>query len=80
MACGAPTVARNTVYNREVLGDAGVYAEPDSLAIAQALESVLSDAALQDRLSTAAIARQQGEYTWEQVCKKYAETLEAALR
>ena len=80
MACGAPTVARNTVYNREVLDDAGVYVEPDSRAIASALERVLSDAALQDRLSTAAIARQQGEYTWEQVCNRYAETLEDALR
>jgi glycosyltransferase involved in cell wall biosynthesis len=80
MACGAPTVARNTVYNREVLGDAGVYVEPNSRAIALALESVLSDSALQDRLSAAAIARQQGEYTWEHVCKKYAQTLEDALR
>jgi glycosyltransferase involved in cell wall biosynthesis len=80
MACGAPTVARNTVYNREVLDDAGVYVEPDSRAIVSALERVLSDAALQDRLSTAAIARQQGEYTWEQVCNRYAETLEDALR
>jgi glycosyltransferase involved in cell wall biosynthesis len=80
MACGAPTVARNTVYNREVLADAGVYVEPDGRAIALALETVLSDAALQDRLSTAAIARQHEVYTWEHVCRKYAETLDGALR
>ena len=80
MACGAPTVARDTVYNREVLGEAGVYVEPDSRAIAAALAHVLSDASLQDRLSAGAVARQQREYTWEQVCKKYAQTLQDALR
>jgi glycosyltransferase involved in cell wall biosynthesis len=79
MACGAPTVARNTVYNREVLGDAGVYVEPDSRAIALALESVMSDAALQDRLSMAAVARLKRKYTWESVCEKYAQILEDAL-
>jgi glycosyltransferase involved in cell wall biosynthesis len=78
MACGAPTVARNTVYNREVLADAGAYVEPDSRAIALALERVLSDAPLQDRLSMAAVTRQQLEYTWEQVCKKYSQLLESA--
>jgi glycosyltransferase involved in cell wall biosynthesis len=80
MACGAPTVARDTVYNREVLGEAGVYVVPDSRAIAAALAHVLSDASLQDRLSAGAVARQQREYTWEQVCKKYAQTLQDALR
>jgi glycosyltransferase involved in cell wall biosynthesis len=79
MACGAPTVARNTVYNREVLDDAGVYVEPDSRAIALALEGVLSDAQLQDRLSMAVVTRQQLEYTWEQVCKKYSQLLEGAV-
>lgn len=79
MACGAPTVARDTVYNHEVLADAGLYVAPDSRAIAEALETVLTDAALQDRLSTAAFTRQQLEYTWEQVCKKYADLLESAV-
>jgi glycosyltransferase involved in cell wall biosynthesis len=80
MACGAPTVARDTVYNREVLDEAGVYVEPESRAIAGALARVLSDAPLQDRLSRAAVARQQRGYTWEQVCAKYAQTLEDVLR
>lgn len=80
MACGAPTVARDTVFNREVLGDAGVYVEPDGRAIASALEGVLSDSPLQDRLSTAAVTRQQVAYTWEQVCKKYSQLLEAATK
>jgi glycosyltransferase involved in cell wall biosynthesis len=80
MACGAPTVARDTVFNREVLGDSGVYVEPNSRAIAQALEGVLCDEPLRDRLSIAAVTRQQVAYTWEQVCKKYSQLLEAAVR
>jgi glycosyltransferase involved in cell wall biosynthesis len=80
MACGAPTVARDTPYNREVLEDAGVYVDPNGDSIAAALAEVLSDQALQDRLSTAAFARQQSMYTWEQVNKKYAEVLWAATQ
>lgn len=80
MACGAPTVARDGVYNREVLGNAGLYVEPHGDAIVTALENVLSDAALQDRLSGAARARQQEAYTWDLVCQGYEASFEAALR
>jgi glycosyltransferase involved in cell wall biosynthesis len=80
MACGAPTVARDGVYNREVLGNAGLYVNPDRDAIAAALENVLTDAAFQDRLSDAARARQQEVYTWELVCQGYEAAFEAALR
>lgn len=78
MACGAPTVARDTVYNREVLGDAGVFVEPRSDKIATALHGVLGDTALQRRLGSAARYRQQQAYTWELVCRRYAQALEAA--
>lgn len=78
MACGAPTVARDTAYNREVLDDAGRYVEPDSHAIAAVLDDVLSHESIQEQLSAAAVTRQRLVYTWEQVCKKYAETLEQA--
>lgn len=78
MACGAPTVARDTAYNREVLGDAGVFVEPRSDKIAIALHGVLGDEALQRRLGAEARHRQQQTYTWELVCRAYADTLEAA--
>ncbi len=77
MACGAPTVARDTVYNREVLGDAGLFVQPRGSAIAAMLDSVLSDGALQNRLSTAARMRQQQSYTWDSVCERYLQTIEA---
>ena len=80
MACGVPTVARNTVYNREVLGEAGLFVEPRSELIATALRGVLADTALQERLSVAARTRQQTHYTWDLVCRRYAETLELACQ
>ena len=80
MACGAPTVARDTVYNHEVLHDAAVYVEPDGRAIAAAIDGVLSDPALQRHLGSAAFTRQQREYTWEQVCEKYACLLREVTR
>lgn len=80
MACGAPTVARDTVYNREVLGDAGLFVEPRSDEIATALHGVLRNAPLQKRLSSAAHSRQQQSYTWELVCERYVDALEAACR
>ena len=79
MACGAPTVARDTVYNREVLEDAGVFVQPDGGEISSALARLLSDEDLQDRLSAAAIARQRQAYSWRDVCERYSQTLEAML-
>jgi glycosyltransferase involved in cell wall biosynthesis len=79
MACGAPTVARDTVYNREVLGDAGLFVEPRGGAIATAMDEVLCDTALQSRLSAAVRVRQQHAYTWDLVCDKYSATLESMI-
>ncbi|MGE2735304.1 glycosyltransferase [Mycolicibacterium vaccae] len=78
MACGAPTVARDTVYNREVLGEAGRYVDPHPDKIAAALEEVLDDASVQARMGSAARTRQQTCYTWELVCSRYSEALDAA--
>lgn len=79
MWCGAPTVARDTVFNREVLGDAGVFVEPDPSAISQAVLDVLGDRGMQERLGLAAGQRAQKFYTWESVCNSYSESLVAAI-
>lgn len=71
MALGAPIVARDTVYNREVLEDAGVFVPADADAIAQGLLRVLGDPALQDRLSAAAATRAREHYSWDAVCHQY---------
>ncbi|QHC63404.1 glycosyltransferase [Rathayibacter festucae] len=75
MACGAPTVARDTVYNREVLGDADVFVAPDSSSIAAAVRRMLLSPDEQCAASDAARERAREHYTWKAVCTAYEETL-----
>lgn len=76
MACGAPVVARNTVYNREVLQSAGVLVDPDPSAIASAIEDVIANPLRQNELSVQARKRASDAYTWADVCKSYERALE----
>lgn len=71
MACGAPTVARDTVYNREVLGGAGVFCEPTSASISQSMLGLMEDRGLQDQLSRQSIERAKSEYSWDDICANY---------
>ncbi len=80
MACGAPIVARDTVYNREVLDDAGTFVEPTVQSIREGVFRVLSTPGLQDRLSAQALTRAQSHYTWERICRLYEETLRQSVR
>jgi glycosyltransferase involved in cell wall biosynthesis len=80
MACGAPIVARDTVYNREVLDEAGIFVQPTAESIRQGVVSVLSDPSLQDRLTAQALGRARSHYTWERICRLYEETLRQAIR
>lgn len=73
MACGAPIVARDTVYNREVLGDLALYTSPEAAAIESALASAMLAADSFD--SGRVMARAKEHYSWEGVCSAY----EAAL-
>lgn len=75
MACGAPIVARDTVYNREVLGDAGRFVQPRPEAIAAAVSSLLDDPESADALGRLAIARGDDEYRWSSVCARYEQAL-----
>jgi glycosyltransferase involved in cell wall biosynthesis len=71
MACGAPVVARDTVYNREVLGSGGQFTAPHAENIADTIDSVMSDPLLQAAVSESAIQRSKAEYTWDLVCSSY---------
>jgi glycosyltransferase involved in cell wall biosynthesis len=75
MLCGAPVVARDTVYNREVLDSSGDFVAPEPAAIAAALLAVLNDPERQEALSGAAQKRARQHYTWAQVCRRYEEEL-----
>lgn len=77
MALGSPTVALDTVYNREVLGDdhtAFVAAEPKE--IASAIVAVLRDSEQQEHMRALATERARLRYSWRGVTEGY----EAALR
>jgi len=64
MRAGIPVVAARAGSLPEVLGDAALLADPESVdALATALAAVLTDAALRDRLVTAGRA-QADRYSW----------------
>lgn len=65
MARGVPVVASNLTAIPEVVGDAGLLADPrDPEAFADALQRVLDDAGLRDRLKAKGYVRVK-ELTWE---------------
>lgn len=80
MACGAPTVARDTLFNREVLGSEGRFVEPEPAAINAQLREVLEDAELQEQLRASALRRQAESYTWERVCSAYEQAFQEAIQ
>lgn len=75
MACGAPIVARDTVYNREVIGTAGLFCEPTPSEIANAVLALLDDPDRQKQLGTAAAIRAASDYSWDEICRKYEATI-----
>jgi glycosyltransferase involved in cell wall biosynthesis len=75
MACGAPTVARDTVFNREVLGTAALFAPPDGHAIADAIDSLMRDSALREEFSILGTTRAATHYNWTKVNAEYLRVL-----
>jgi glycosyltransferase involved in cell wall biosynthesis len=78
MACAAPTVARDTVYNREVLEGAALFVQPVGDDIAEACLKILNDPELRDDLGSKAFKRSRSHYSWEQVCHEYEALLTKA--
>ncbi|HEU0265203.1 MAG TPA: glycosyltransferase, partial [Geobacterales bacterium] len=65
LACGLPTVAFDSPVNRELLGDAALYAaERNPQALAQALEKLLTDPELRRRISLQARERAVNVHSW----------------
>lgn len=72
MALGAPVVAMDTVYNREVLANAGVYAQANHVSVCDAVRTALSN---REELGSAAALRAANHYSWDSVCTKYERLL-----
>jgi glycosyltransferase involved in cell wall biosynthesis len=80
MACGAPVAASRRGSIPEVVGEAGVLfdpADPDDMA--RALESVLADETLRQRLRAAGLAR-AALFSWETAAARTLDVLEEAAR
>jgi glycosyltransferase involved in cell wall biosynthesis len=75
MAVGAPIVARDTVYNREVLEESGTYANPSPNAIARGVLELVGSPDRQEELSQAARLRAREHYSWAEVCRRYESSL-----
>lgn len=79
MVSGAAIVARDTVYNREVLGDSGLFVPAEPALIARQIDTLMGDDGLRTRLGVAARERGKKLYTWDSVCAEYEGSLRAAI-
>jgi glycosyltransferase involved in cell wall biosynthesis len=79
MACGAPIIARDTIFNREVLRDAGLFVEPNFQGIADTVEILMAHSMLQESLSSRAQTRARELYSWEAICAQYETELYRAM-
>jgi glycosyltransferase involved in cell wall biosynthesis len=76
MACGAPVVGSNATSIPEVVGDAGLLADPrDAEALADALLRVLSEPGLADELRRRGV-EQAREFTWERTAAEFERLFE----
>jgi glycosyltransferase involved in cell wall biosynthesis len=79
MARGIPTVASNTSSVPEVTGDAALGVNPLSVAeIAKAIERILTDAELAQRLSMRGV-RQAERFSWEETARLTLQVYEWAV-
>ncbi|HEY5949286.1 MAG TPA: glycosyltransferase family 1 protein [Kofleriaceae bacterium] len=70
MACGTPVAASNRTSIPEAVGDAGLLFDPDDTdAMVTAIERLLVDQPLRERLVTAGIARAK-TFTWDRVARQ----------
>ncbi|GAA1690988.1 glycosyl transferase [Mycolicibacterium murale] len=79
MAAGAPIVARDTVYNREVLGTGGRYVAADPSNISQEILRLMGSVDELDQLHRDNIHRAESYYSWTQVCGAYEQSLRDIL-
>ena len=71
MASGAPIIARDSVYNMEVLGSTGTYVTADPESIVDAIWRLMDDASELHKASTANARRAAEYYSWKTVCSDY---------
>jgi glycosyltransferase involved in cell wall biosynthesis len=71
MACGAPVLVSNTSSLPEVVGDAGLTADPEDVdALAEAMARVLTDRPLAERMVHAGRRRAE-RFTWDEAARQH---------
>jgi glycosyltransferase involved in cell wall biosynthesis len=79
MAAGVPIVARDTVFNREVLGKNGTFVDAAPSSIVDGLLSMMNDPANREDVGRAMSQRAAEHYSWIDVCKRYEHALRDLL-
>ncbi|MBT0894781.1 glycosyltransferase family 4 protein [Geobacter hydrogenophilus] len=81
IACGLPTVVFDTPINREILGDAGVYARfGDATDLADRIEALAADAAGRERLGQMGRERAIADHSWQARGKELSEIYRRLVR
>jgi glycosyltransferase involved in cell wall biosynthesis len=71
MGYGNCIVAFDSVFNREVLADGGLFFPKDSAALAEQMRRIEGDAALVSNLRRKGPERIRKEYTWDKISEQY---------
>lgn len=79
MMAGAPVVARDTVYNAEVLADSRQVSGGHPDEIFRSVLSLMDDPALQSALSLANMERAKLHYNWPDICARYESALNGII-
>jgi glycosyltransferase involved in cell wall biosynthesis len=80
MACGTPVVASRTASIPEVAGEAALLVEPrDALALATALERILTDQPLREAMRWRGLER-AARFSWEATAAQILEILREVVR
>jgi glycosyltransferase involved in cell wall biosynthesis len=80
MAAGVPVIGSSSGAIPEVIGDAGlVVPERDPAALAQAMERILSDGALRDRLVERGRQAAANRFSWTTIAEQTLELFRSAL-
>jgi glycosyltransferase involved in cell wall biosynthesis len=79
LGAGAPTLALDTRFNREVLGRDDQLFPHDAGKLARRIDQALGDRTIQSRWASHGRATVASRYTWGSVCDAYTEALEDAI-
>jgi glycosyltransferase involved in cell wall biosynthesis len=79
MGYGSCVLARDTVFNREVLEDTGRYFSHDAESVASLIDEVDSRPSYASELRARAVARAASRYAWEPIVDAYEDLFESVV-